>query len=119
MAERKIGKGLQEKRSRILRSLDAHLRYLAMLETLQHWEPPPHVARPPRPPDPDPYRQRPASWFWSPRDKPELAHPVDGLAEITDAQIAEWIAVDPFVRKGLKPATQRAMAFIETFRPQA
>jgi len=115
------GKGLIEKRTRLLRCLDAHVRYLATVETMTPWEPR-AFGHEPRP------RQTPAEWaarweayappqYVSPRERPELAHPCDGLEAITEEQIKTYIAVDPFVRGGLAVATVRALCFIETFRP--
>ncbi len=36
---------------------------------------------------------------------------------ITDEQVRAWVAENPFLREGFAPATQKALAFIETFNP--
>jgi hypothetical protein len=115
-AKKPPGKGLMEKRGRLVRLLEGHVRYLELAAALVPWAPPERPERPPRPPDPDPYRLRPASHFYTPREKPELAHPCDGLEAITEEQIKAWVEVDPFVRGGLALATVRGLCFIETFR---
>jgi hypothetical protein len=117
-AKKPPGKGLLEKRGRILRSLDAHLRYLTTVDTMTTWSPPERQERPPRPPDPDPYRQLPASHYYSPRERPELAHPSPGPEDMPEDAVKEWTAIDPFVRGGLSYRTQQALAYIETFRRQ-
>lgn len=118
MKPRVIGKGLLDKRARILRSLDAHLRWLATVETMAPWTPPERQERTARPPDPDPYRARPASHFFTPREKPELKYPAPGPEAITEEQMKAYVAADPFVRGGLQPATVRALCHLETFAPR-
>jgi len=120
-AKKPPGKGLVEKRARILRSLDAHIRYLATVDTMAPWTP--HAfGHEPRP------RQTPEEWaaYWerytppqyiSPRERPELAHPCPGPEAITEKQMKAYVAVDPFVRGGLAPATVRALCYIESFAP--
>ena len=117
-AKKPPGKGLVEKRARLLRSLDAHVRYLATADTLQPWSPPPREERPPRPPDPDPYRMRPASHFFTARERPELQHPAPGPEALSEEEVKAWVEGDVFVRSGLSPRTQRAMAFIHAFAPR-
>jgi len=112
----KIGVGMRDKRARILRCLAAHIGYLATVETMRPWSPPTRPERPARPPDPDPYRLRPASAFFTPREKPELAHPCPGPEALSDEAVKAWVAVEPFVRGGLSYRTQAALAYIETFR---
>jgi hypothetical protein len=121
-AKKPPGKGLVEKRRRILRCLATKVRYLAMCERLGPWTPPPST-REPRP------KQTPEEWAaywerhapvrkWTPREKPSLAHPVPGPEALSEEDVKAWVAGDPFVRSGLQPATQRAMAFIGTFAPK-
>ena len=112
----KIGKGLLEKRARILRSLDAHIGYLATVETMAPWEPPVRAPWPPR--QLPSFHQRHTPRYVYPRARPELAHPCPGPEAITDDQIKEWLAEDPFVRGGLSPQTARALTFIATFAPK-
>jgi hypothetical protein len=114
---RVIGKGLTEKRGASCAALDAHLRYLVTVETMSAWTPPERPERPARPPDPDPYRLRPASYFYSAREKPELKYPAPGPEALSEEDVKAWVQGDPFVRGGLAPKTQRAMAFIATFAP--
>lgn len=117
------GKGLMDKRQRILRSLHARLRYLAMCERLAPW--------PERPPTVRWRRRRQTSeqWAayweghastqkWSPRERPSLAHPQPGPDEVPDENVKAWIEQDPFVRGGLSPKTARAMAYIASFAPK-
>ena len=117
MKPRVIGKGLTDKRARILRCLTAHIGYLATVETLRPWRPPERPERPARPPDPDPYRLRPASAFFTPREKPALQYPEPGPEAITEEEMKAYVAVDPFVRGGLQPATIKALCYIERFAP--
>jgi hypothetical protein len=114
---RTIGKGLLDKRARIVRCLDAHLRYLTMLASLGPFTPPEHTERPPRPPDPDPYRVRPSSHFWTPREKPALKYPAPGPEALSEEEVKAWVAEDAFIRGGLSMKTARALAFVATFEP--
>lgn len=116
MKPRTIGKGLLDKRARILRCLDAHLRYLTVLESMGPFTPPEHTERPPRPPDPDPYRARPADHFWTPREKPELKYPAPGPEALSEEDVKAWVERHPFVRGGLAHKTQAALTYLETFR---
>ena len=79
---RVIGKGLTEKRGRILRCLDAHVRFLELDAAMQPWTPS-AFGHEPRP------RQTPEEWaarweryapprYISPREKPELKYPAPG-----------------------------------------
>ncbi len=119
MAERKIGKGLTEKRVRILRSLASHIHYLKTCEGSGPWTPT-AFGHEPRP------QQTRAEWedYWarrgpvqyvSARERPGLHKRYDGLAEVTEEQMAAYVAVNPFVREGLRPATVRSLVFLESF----
>jgi hypothetical protein len=121
-AKKSPGKGLQEKRVRILRCLDAHLRYLTTTAVMEPWVPA-AFGHEPRP------RQTPDEWatYWeryappryvSPRERPELKYPAPGPEALSEEEVKAWVAADPFVRSGLAPKTQRAMAFIATFAPR-
>ena len=104
----KIGVGMRDKRARIMRSLDKHIRWLRMAETLAPWTPP---LRPPfaeRPRYPARYRSLPAYVY--PVELPELARRCPGPEALSDEQVA------PYRLKGRQEATARALAFIETFR---
>jgi hypothetical protein len=113
------GKGLIERRVRILRCLDAHIRYLATTATMTPWTPA-AFGHEPRP------RQTPAEWaaHWErysppryvwPRERPELARPSPGPEALSEEEVKAWVEGDPFVRGGLAPKTARSLCFIETF----
>ena len=98
MKPRVIGKGLIEKRGRILRCLDAHLRYLATVERMAPWTPS-AFGHEPRP------RQTPEEWAarWEryappryvyPRERPTLAHPCSGAEELSEEQVKAWVEGD-------------------------
>ena len=114
---RLVGVGLRDKRARLLRSLDAHLRWLRVAETLAPWVPPSRAERPPRPPDLFPYRADMRGRKWSPRERPELARPGPGPEAISDEQIAAYVGTHPELNPAAALATVRALTFIETFRP--
>ncbi len=116
-AKKPPGKGLIEKRQRLLRCLDAHVRYLGTVATMAPWTPPERQERPPRPPDPFPYRADMRGRYYSPREKPELAHPCPGPEALSEEEIKMWVEQDIFVRSGLSAPTQRALTFIATFSP--
>ena len=122
-AKKAPGKGLQEKRARLVRLLEGHIRYLATVDTLQPWQPN-AFGHEPRP------RQTPAEWaaYWerysppryvSPRERPELAHPCPGDEALSEEAVKAWVDVDVFVRSGLSAKTQRACAFLASFAPAA
>ena len=122
-AKKPPGKGLIERRGRLLRCLEAHIGYLATVETMTPWEPR-AFGHEPRP------RQTPEEWasrweayappqYVSPRERPELKYPAPGPEALSEEEVKAWVAEDVFVRSGLRPETQRAMAFIETFAPKA
>ncbi len=119
MAERKIGKGLIAKREKILRSLASHIHYLKTCERSGPWTPTAfgHEPRPQQTRE-----EHEAYWqmhapvqYLSAGERPGLHHRYDGLAEVTDAQMAAYVASAPFVRGGLRPATVRALVFLESF----
>lgn len=87
------------------------------LASLGPWTPPVREPYPPRALTSG--RQRPLPEYVSPRDRPELSRRCPGPGELSEADVAAWTAVDPFVREGLSYATRAALAYIETFRPRA
>jgi hypothetical protein len=121
---RVIGKGLLEKRARLVRLLEGHVRYLATVERMAPWTPSVfgHEPRPRQTPE-----EWAAHWEWYappryvyPRERPALAHPCPGAEELPEEMVKAWVeGEDAFIRGGLAPKTQRALAFIETFRRQA
>lgn len=113
----KVGVGLRDKRARIVRSLDAHLRWLTVVESMGEFVPPERAERPPRPADPFPYRADMRGRKWSPREKPAIAYPLPGAEAITEETMKAYIAVDPFIRGGLREATVRALCYLESFAP--
>jgi hypothetical protein len=119
-AKKPPGKGLEEKRGRILRCLEAHMRYLATVERMAPWQPT-AFGHEPRP------RQTPAEWaaHWErysppryvwPRERPALAHPSPGPDDLPEEDVKAWVEASPFIRGGLSHKTQAALAYIESFR---
>ena len=89
----------------------------ALLATLRPWTPPPMPERPARPLGGS-GRMRALPQYVTPMERPGAGVPCLGAAGLTQAEVDAWIAVDPFVRSGMRPATQRALAWIETFKPK-
>lgn len=54
----------------------------------------------------------PTRWR-DPRPEPEF------WEQVSDEDVAAWVAREPFVRGGLSLRTAQALTFIETFRPAA
>ena len=42
----------------------------------------------------------------------------DGPADVPDDEVAAWVAQDPTARAFIAPAVQKALTFIERFRPK-
>ena len=81
----------------------------ALLDAVRPWTPPPetqhrHTAICPWPVRDDPYR----TWTYVRPGAPE--------DPVTDAERAAWVEEDPFIRAGLRPQTQAALAYITRFR---
>lgn len=87
-----------------------------LLASLMVWVAPEREPYPPRPMTSG--QQRPLPEYVYPRERPELARRCPGPEAVTDAEIAAWVDADPFVRAGLGPQTQRALAFIASFAPK-
>jgi hypothetical protein len=75
------------------------------------WEGTP-LPREPRPPREPWYRGLPA--YVSPRER-SLHGRTPGPESVTDEEMKAYVAVEPFVRGGLKPATVRALCYISRF----
>lgn len=120
MKPRVIGKGLVEKRTRLVRLLEKHIAYLAVAEALQPWTPRAfgHEPRPRQTPEEWAARWEryaPPRYVW-PRERPELAHPCPGPEDVPEETVKAWIAREPFIRGGLAFKTAQACAYIESFR---
>ena len=54
----------------------------------------------------------------TPRDTPGLHHRSDGPESVTEEEIKSWISADPMIRLALRPKVQRALVYLERFRPR-
>ena len=121
-AKKPPGKGLVEKRARILRCLEAHVRYLATVDSMAPWQPA-AFGHEPRP------RQTPEEWaaHWERYAPPRYVYPretpdarasmpgAEGCAEEAGQGVGRGRRLRP---RGLAPTTQRAMAWIASFEPK-
>lgn len=85
-------------------------RLLALRDDIVDWD----IPRAPRAPSSDPHRRWPVAKL-SPRERPELGRP---LPELDDDAVTDWVRANPIIRGGFRPATQRALAFLDTFAPK-
>ncbi len=118
-ASRQPSKALVAKRERIVRSLHAHIQWLEVCATLAPW---PNITRAWDGRPKQTWEEWEAYWerhapaqYVSPREKPGLHRRYDGLAEVTEAQVAAYVATHPELNPAAAPATVRSLVFLKSF----